>query len=91
MVKSDFIEMLAKKENLTDKLAADVVKLIFKWFVNELKKGCRIEVRGFGVFSVRKHDAYKGHNPKTGKIVEVKTKRLPFFKVGRELKKRVDG
>ncbi len=91
MNKSDLIEALAKKENLTEKQAVDVVNLMFKGFVNELKAGGGIEIRGFGSFSVRDYEAYKGRNPKTGKVVQVKTKRLPFFKVGRELKKRVDG
>ncbi|MFA5181454.1 MAG: HU family DNA-binding protein [Syntrophales bacterium] len=89
MVKSDLIEALAKKENLTEKAATDIVNLFFDGFVNELKTGGRIEIRGFGAFSVREYDAYKGRNPKTGSNVEVKSKKLPFFKVGRELKKRV--
>jgi len=91
MNKADLIEMLANKENLTDKQAKDVVNLMFKGFTNELKNGGRIEIRGFGAFSVREYKAYKGRNPKTGNNVEVKSKRLPFFKVGRELKKRVAG
>jgi integration host factor subunit beta len=90
MVKSDLIEKLVKKENLTEKVATDIVNLVFDGFVNELKKGGRIEIRGFGAFSVREYDAYKGWNPKTGSKVEVKSKKMPFFKVGRELKKRVD-
>jgi integration host factor subunit beta len=64
---------------------------MFKGFINEFKKGGRIEIRGFGSFSIRKYKAYKGRNPKTGKTVEVKPKKMPFFKVGRELKKMVDG
>jgi len=91
MKKSDLIEALAAKEHLTEKLAADIVDLVFDGFVNALNNGDRIEIRGFGSFSVRKYGAYKGRNPKTGKIVEVKPKKLPFFKVGRKLKKRVDG
>jgi integration host factor subunit beta len=91
MNKSDLIEMLAKKENLTEKVATEVLNLVLDGFVNELKTGGRIEIRGFGSFSVREYEAYKGRNPMTGKVVQVKMKRLPFFKVGRELKKRVDG
>ncbi len=91
MNKSDLIEKLAKKEKLTDKAATDIVNLVFDGFVNELKNGGRIEIRGFGAFTVREYEAYKGRNPKTGNKVEVKSKKLPFFKVGRELKKRVDG
>jgi len=89
MNKSDLITALSKKENLTEKLATEIVNLVFDGFTDVLKNGGRIEIRGFGSFSVRKYNAYKGRNPKTGKIVEVKPKKLPFFKVGRELKKRV--
>jgi integration host factor subunit beta len=81
---------LAEKKNLTEKQAMETVNLIFKGFTNELKNGGRIEIRGFGSFSIRKYKSYKGRNPRTGKDVEVKPKRLPFFKVGRGLKKMVD-
>jgi integration host factor subunit beta len=91
MNKSDLITKLAVKESLTEKMAMDVVNLVFDGFENALKKGGRIEIRGFGSFEVREYDAYKGRNPKTGKAIEVKQKRLPFFKVGKELKKSVDG
>ena len=91
MNKSDLIVALAAKNNLTEKQATDVVNLMFKGFINEFKKGGRIKIRGFGSFSIRKYKTYKGRNPKTGKAVEVKPRRLPFFKVGRELKKMVDG
>ena len=57
----------------------------------ELGKNGRIEIRGFGSFVVRKYDAYTGRNPKTGKSIKVSPKKLPFFKVGKELKERVDG
>jgi len=69
----------------------EIVDLMFKGFINELKNGGRIEIRGFGSFNVRKYEAYKGRNPKTGKTVDVKPKKMPFFKVGRGLKKMVDG
>ena len=91
MNKSDLIAVLSRKENLTEKLATDIVHLVFDGFATALKSGGRIEIRGFGSFVVREYGAYKGRNPKTGKVVEVKPKKLPFFKVGRELKKRVDG
>jgi integration host factor subunit beta len=89
MKKSDLIEALSLKENLSEKLAMDVVDLVFDGFTNALKNGGRIEIRGFGVFEVREYGAYKGRNPKTGKVVDVKPKKGAFFKVGRELKKRV--
>jgi integration host factor subunit beta len=91
MNKSELIETLSKKENLTEKKAIDVVNLIFKGFMDELKNGGRIEIRGFGSFVVRSYGAYKGRNPKTGEKIKVSPKKLPFFKVGKELKEMVDG
>ncbi|HPX81563.1 MAG TPA: HU family DNA-binding protein [Syntrophales bacterium] len=90
MTKSDLIKALADKEKITDKKATDVIKLMFDGFSETLRKGDRIEIRGFGSFSVREYEPYKGRNPKTGKEIEVKPKKLPFFKVGRELKRKVD-
>jgi integration host factor subunit beta len=90
MNKSDLIEALAVKENLTDKQATDTINLIFAGFTDALKKGGRIEIRGFGSFCVREYKAYAGRNPKTGGVVDVGPKKLPFFKVGKELKVRVD-
>ena len=90
MNKSDLIVALSDKKNLTEKQATEIVDLMFKGFINEFKKGGRIEIRGFGSFSIREYKAYKGRNPKTGNAVNVKPKKAPFFNVGRELKKRVD-
>jgi integration host factor subunit beta len=91
MNKSGLIEALSKKEGLTEKKAIDVVNLIFKGFTEELRKKGRIEIRGLGSFVVRDYQAYTGRNPKTGKNIKVASKKLPFFKVGKELKERVDG
>ena len=55
-----------------------------------LRRGERIEIRGFGSFEIRNYRAYEGRNPRTGSAVSVKPKRLPFFKVGKELKERVN-
>jgi integration host factor subunit beta len=88
--KSDLIEALSKKKYMPAKLAADIVNLVFDGFANALKRGDRIEIRGFGSFVVREYGAYKGRNPKTGKITAVKPKRLPFFKMGKELRVRVN-
>jgi len=90
MTKSDLMAALATKENLTEKQAKDIVNQIFNGFTDTLKKGERIEIRGFGNFTVREYKAYKGRNPRTGKNVGVKPKKLPFFKVGKELKVLVD-
>jgi len=91
MNKSDLIMALAAKKNLTEKQAMDIIDLVFDGFSETLKNGGRIEIRGFGSFTVRKYKAYKGRNPRNGEHVEVKPKKSPFFKVGRELKKIVDG
>ena len=90
MNKSGLIEALSQKLNLTEKKAIDVVNLVFKGFTDELKSGGRIEIRGFGSFVVKDYDAYTGRNPKTGTKIKVDPKKLPFFKVGKELKDRVD-
>jgi integration host factor subunit beta len=86
MTKSDLITLLATKENLTEVSATRIVNLIFDGFKDALVKGDRIEIRGFGSFVMRDYESYTGRNPKTGKEVEVKPKRVPFFKVGKELK-----
>ena len=83
--------MLASKNNLTQAQAIQIINLIFDGFKDALAKGHRIEIRGFGSFVMREYKTYTGRNPRTGKEVEVKPKRLPYFKVGKELKKRVDG
>ena len=90
MTKSDLITLLASKENLTEVNATRIVNLIFDGFKDALAKGDRIEIRGFGSLVMRDYKTYTGRNPKTGKEVEVKPKRLPFFKVGKELKGRID-
>jgi len=91
MNKADLIEALAEKEGLKGKEAYDIVNLIIDGFIDTLEKGGRIEIRGFGSFSVREYGGYTGRNPKTGAKTQVGSKRLPFFKVGKELKERVNG
>jgi integration host factor subunit beta len=90
MTKSDLIEKVAATATLTKEKASIVVNEIFSKMVDAMKNGDRIEIRNFGNFTVRKYPAYTGRNPKTGKPVAVGPKRMPFFKVGLELKNRVD-
>jgi integration host factor subunit beta len=90
MNKSDLIAALAKKEHLTEKQATDVINQILNSFTESLKNGNRIEIRGWGIFSIREYEAYSGRNPKTGKKIDVKAKKLPYFKVGRELKRMIN-
>ena len=86
MTKLDLIVALAGKENLTEKQAKDIINQIINGFKDSLKKGDRIEIRGFGSFTVREYKAYKGRNPRAGINVDVPPKKLPHFKVGKELK-----
>jgi integration host factor subunit beta len=90
MNKSQLIETLAKEENLTLKKAEMVVNAIFENMAEALINEERIEIRGFGSFKVKYYNGYKGRNPKTGDIIEVEGKKLPFFKVGKELSEMVD-
>ena len=89
MTKSDLITLLATKENLTEVNATRIVNLIFDGFKDALIKNDRIEIRGFGSFVMREYRSYTGRNPKTGIQVEVKPKRMPYFKVGKELKEKI--
>jgi len=91
MNKSDLIEALSNKLNLTEKKAIDVVNLVFKGFTDELKKGGRIEIRGFGSFVMRDYKPYIGRNPKSGEKIQVKSKTLPFFKSGKDMRDQVNG
>ncbi len=90
MNKSQLIESLAKAEGLTIKKAEMVINTMFGSVEEALVRGDRVEFRGFGSFKVKDYDGYQGRNPKTGEIIEVGKKKLPFFKVGKELKERVD-
>lgn len=91
MKKSDLIAQLSENQELSSKEAFAVVNLVFDGFTSALRAGGRIEIRGFGSFTVRDYSPYLGKNPKTGKRVQVGSKKLPYFKVGRELKERVNG
>lgn len=89
MNKSELIEALALTNNLSYKKAEEVINTIFDSMTNALLTGERIEIRGFGSFVIKDYEAYVGRNPKTGDTIDVKPKKLPFFKVGKELKERV--
>ena len=91
MNKSDLIEQLAISRDISVKRAEQVVSVLFGSMSEALLDGERIEIRGFGSFEIREYGSYTGRNPKTGEPIEVKPKRLPFFKVGKELRERVLG
>ncbi len=90
MNKSELVEKLAERAKITKKRAEQVVNLVFEQMTEALKRGERIEIRGFGSFTSKSYEAYTGRNPRTGETIHVPAKRLPFFKVGKELKERVD-
>jgi len=90
MNKSQLIEALAKEEDLPLRKAEEVVNTVFGEMEAALIRGERVEIRGLGSFKVKNYDGYKGRNPKTGEMIKVAHKKLPFFKVGKELKERVD-
>ena len=90
MVKSDLIEKLKSRTDLSRNQAEKVVDIFFESIAAALSNGNRAEIRGFGSFSVNNYDSYIGRNPKTGAQIEVPSKKLPFFRVGKELKENVD-
>ncbi|MEO6418384.1 MAG: HU family DNA-binding protein [Polyangiaceae bacterium] len=90
MTKSELIDAMAARSDLTKARAELVVNCIFDAMTEALQRGEGIEIRGFGSFTVRPYKPYSGRNPRTGEPVPVPAKRLPFFKVGLELKKLVN-
>ena len=90
MNKSELVEALSQKKNLTYKKAEQIVNLIFDSMTQSLVDRDRIEIRGFGSFLVKDYKSYMGRNPKTGEIIKVEEKKLPFFKAGKGLRERVD-
>ena len=91
MTKSGLIEDVAQRTPHISKRDTEVVvNTIFDSMVEALKRGDRIEIRGFGSFQVKLREAREGRNPKTGAQVHISAKRTPFFKVGKELKEMVD-
>ena len=90
MTKSDLIDVLCETQKLPKGRAELLVHVIFDSMEAALRRGERIEIRGFGSFEIRNYRAYEGRNPRSGAAVNVRPKRLPFFKVGKELKERVN-
>ena len=91
MTKSDLIERVAARvPHISKKDTELVVNTIFDSMTEALRTGNRIEIRGFGSFQVKIREAREGRNPKTGDEVQIPAKRTPFFKVGKELKERID-
>jgi integration host factor subunit beta len=90
MTKSELIDAVANKLRMARGKAEVLVSVVFDAMVETLQRGDGIEIRGFGSFTVREYKPYEGRNPRTGMAVHVAPKRLPFFKVGKELRERVN-
>ena len=90
MNKSELIELLAQKSGVSLHQSEEIVTLVINKMRDTMAHGGRIEIRGFGSFVVKEYEAYQGRNPKTGETISVPPKKLPFFKVGKELKERID-
>lgn len=90
MNKNDLIAVLANKQGLSKTESRQFVDLFFNSIADALSSGNRVEIRGLCSFKVKEYHSYNGRNPKTGELVTVKPKRLPFFKPGAELRTRVD-
>jgi integration host factor subunit beta len=91
MNKIELIQTLKDSNNLSKSEAETVISLFFNKMTDALAKGDRVEIRGLCSMFVKKYKGYTGRNPRTGEKVKISTKKLPFFKAGKELKDRVDG
>ena len=89
MNRSELIEAISRNTDLPKKSAEAVVTTVFDMIFEAMRRDERVEIRGFGSFTTRSYGAYTGRNPKTGAPVEVPPKRLPYFKVGKDLRERV--
>ena len=90
MVKSELIEKISDRAGITLFKAEEMIDLFFNSICQSLGEGGRVEIRGFGAFSVKDYKSYIGRNPKTGEEVHVSAKRLPVWRTGTELRQRVD-
>ena len=89
MNKHELIHELQTQTKLTQKEATDVVNLFFETITDALANGDRVEIRGLCSFYVKEYQSYIGRNPKTGEHVQIPSKKLPFFKCGKDLRDRV--
>ena len=90
MIKSELIDKVAETENVSKAIAKRIVNTIFDTITNALIEGNRVELREFGILSVRTRKARTGRNPKTGASVQVSEKKVPFFKAGKAVKKALN-
>ncbi len=90
MNKSDLVKQLSKETELPMRKSEEIVDMVFNTMSEALERSDRIEIRGFGSFVVKEYKGYTGRNPKTGEQITVQSKRLPFFKAGKELKENIN-
>jgi len=91
MIRSELVEMLANENpDLTPRDVEALVTTFFEEITKRLALGGRVELRGFGAFSTRPRDARTGRNPRTGELVAVDAKRVPYFKPGKEMRQRLN-
>ena len=91
MTKAELVDTVSKVSDLTRKHSEVIVDAVFTSIIDALHKGEKIELRGFGSFRVRRRRSRQGRNPKTGDRVDVPSKRIPYFKPGKELKDVING
>ncbi|APZ55110.1 integration host factor subunit beta [Salipiger abyssi] len=92
MIRSELIQKIAEENpHLYQRDVERIVNTIFEEITNAMARGDRVELRGFGAFSVKKRDARLGRNPRTGEAVDVEEKHVPFFKTGKLLRDRLNG
>lgn len=89
MNKSDLIKLLARERNISQKRADEVVNVLFDVLTDAMATGERVNIRGLGSFLIKDYDAYIGRNPKTGEPVVVASKKLPYFRVGKDVRENV--
>ena len=91
MIRSELVQKLCSDfPDLSQREVENVVSALFDSITDQLAKGDRVELRGFGAFSTRQRDARTGRNPRTGEPVEVNAKRVPYFKPGKEMRERLN-
>ena len=90
MTKAALIEEVSRVSDLTKKHSEVIVDTVFRSIIAALQRGEKIELRGFGSFRLRQREPRKGRNPKTGDRVDVPSKRVPYFKPGKDLKELIN-
>lgn len=91
MTKSELVEKIVERNSmLTRKESEMIINIVFDSMTEALQGGDKVEIRGFGSFTVRERGAREARNPKSGEVVDIPAKKVPFFKTGKELRERVD-